>query len=53
LSLRKNARVVDAIAFNQAPLDNAQRARVAYRLSRNDYQDRATLQLVVEHIARV
>ena len=53
LSLRKNARVVDAIAFNQAPLENAQRAQVAYRLSRNDFQDRATLQLVVEHIARV
>jgi single-stranded-DNA-specific exonuclease len=53
LSLRKNARVVDAIAFNQAPLENAERAQVAYRLSRNDFRDRATLQLVVEHIAPV
>ena len=50
LSLRKNARVVDAIAFNQAPLERAQRAQVAYRLSRNEFRDRATLQLVVEHI---
>jgi single-stranded-DNA-specific exonuclease len=53
LSLRKNARVVDAIAFNQAPLEKAQRAQVAYRLSRNDYRERATLQLVVEHIVPV
>jgi single-stranded-DNA-specific exonuclease len=53
LSLRKNARVVDAIAFNQAPLERAQRAQVAYRLSRNDFRDRATLQLVVEHIVPV
>ena len=53
LSLRKNARVVDAIAFNQAPLERVERAQVAYRLSRNDFRDRATLQLVVEHIAPV
>ncbi len=31
----------------------AQRAQVAYRLSRNDFRDRATLQLVVEHIVPV
>jgi single-stranded-DNA-specific exonuclease len=53
LSLRKNARVVDAIAFNRAPLEKVERAQVAYRLSRNDFRDRATLQLVVEHIAPV
>ena len=53
LSLRKDARVVDAIAFNQAAARaTTQRAQVAYRLARNDYRDRATLQLVVEHIAR-
>ncbi len=50
LSLRKDARVVDAIAFNQPPLPGARRARIAYRLSRNDYRDRVTLQLVVEYI---
>ena len=50
LSLRKGSRVVDAIAFNQAPLRGASRIRIAYRLSRNDYRDRVTLQLVVEYI---
>ena len=53
LSLRKDTRVVDAIAFNQAPARNERSARIAYRLSRNDFRDRATLQLVVEHIAPV
>jgi single-stranded-DNA-specific exonuclease len=50
LALRRETRLVDAIAFNQAPLQDAPRARIAYRLSRNDYRERATLQLVVEHI---
>jgi single-stranded-DNA-specific exonuclease len=50
LSLRIGKRVVDAIAFNQAPLRDAGRARIAYRLSRNDFRDRVTLQLVVEYI---
>jgi hypothetical protein len=50
LALRHQTRVVDAIAFNQAPLSDAPRARIAYRLSRNDYRDHATLQLVVELI---
>jgi single-stranded-DNA-specific exonuclease len=49
LVLRADARVVDAIAFNQAPLD-ADRVRIAYRLARNDYRDNTTLQLVVEYI---
>jgi single-stranded-DNA-specific exonuclease len=53
LSLRKGRRVVDAIAFNQAPLRGANGARIAYRLSRNDYRDRVTLQLVVEYIDAV
>lgn len=53
LSLRKDRRVVDAIAFNQAPLRDTARAQIAYRLSRNDFRDRVTLQLVVEHIAAV
>jgi single-stranded-DNA-specific exonuclease len=50
LVLRKDARVVDAIAFNQGPLTDAGRVRIAYRLARNDYRDNATLQLVVEYI---
>jgi single-stranded-DNA-specific exonuclease len=50
LSLRKDARVVDAIAFNQAPLRGASRACIAYRLARNEYRERATLQLVVGYI---
>ncbi len=50
LSLRVDDRVVDAIAFNQEPLPRVTRAQVVYRLARNDYRDRATLQLVVSHI---
>ncbi|HET6473973.1 MAG TPA: single-stranded-DNA-specific exonuclease RecJ [Pseudomonadales bacterium] len=50
LSLRSQTRLVDAIAFNQAPLPESTRVRIAYRLARNDYRDRATLQLVVEHV---
>jgi single-stranded-DNA-specific exonuclease len=50
LVLRAGARLIDAIAFNQAPLADATRVRIAYRLSRNDYREYATLQLVVEHV---
>ncbi len=50
LSLRVDGRVVDAIAFNHEPLPGATHAQVVYRLARNDYRDRATLQLVVLHI---
>ena len=53
LSLRSQSRLVDAIAFNQAPLPETTRVRIAYRLARNDYRDRATLQLVVEHLERL
>ena len=53
LALRKDARVVDAIAFNQVPLANVDRVRVAYRLARNDYRDYPTLQLVVEYVEPV
>jgi single-stranded-DNA-specific exonuclease len=53
LALRNDARVVDAIAFNQAPLADVDRVRVAYRLARNDYRDYPTLQLVVEYIEPV
>ena len=50
LSLRKDARVVDAIAFNQPLLRGVTSVRMAYRLARNDFRDRVTLQLVVEYI---
>ena len=46
LALRHGDRVVDAIAFNQAPIESP-RARVLYRLGVNDYQALPTLQLVV------
>ncbi len=50
LSLKLGDRVVDAIAFNRDPLVDARRVLVAYRLGVNDWADRMTLQLVVEHI---
>jgi single-stranded-DNA-specific exonuclease len=53
VTLRKEGRVVDAIAFNQPLLDHPTRVTVAYRLGRNDYRDNTTLQLVVEHIDTV
>ena len=49
LVLRHGERVVDAIAFDQAPID-ASRAHVLYRLGSNDYLDAVTLQLMVEAI---
>ncbi len=52
LSLRKDARLVDAIAFDQPLLVDAPRARFAYRLSRNDYRDHVTLQLMIVHVER-
>ncbi len=51
LVLRKGERLLDAIAFRQAPLDAARRLRVVYRLQPNAYRDAVTLQLVVEHVA--
>ena len=50
LVVKRGGRVLDAIAFRQAPLDAAQRVRLVYRLSENDYGDPSTLQLVVEHL---
>ena len=47
LALRTGKRVVDAIAFDQAPVD-AERVRAVYRLGINDYMDAVTLQLVIE-----
>ncbi len=50
LVLRQDARLVDAIAFRQAPLAGVTRLRIVYRLAENDYGDLPTVQLVVEHL---
>ena len=50
LVLEKGGRLFDAIAFRQAPLGDAARLEVAYRMEENDYRDSVTLQLVVEHL---
>lgn len=50
LVLKKEGRLFDAIAFRQAPLGDATRVEVLYRLEENDYRDVVTLQLVVEHL---
>jgi single-stranded-DNA-specific exonuclease len=50
LVLGKAGRVFDAIAFRQEPLVDSQRVEAYYRLAENDYRDRITLQLVVEHL---
>jgi len=50
LVVRHGGRLVDAIAFRQAPLEGVKRLRCAYRLAENDYGDLPTLQLVVEHL---
>lgn len=51
LVLRLGERLVDAIAFRQAPLAaGITRIRVVYRPARNDYGHTPTLQLVVEYI---
>jgi single-stranded-DNA-specific exonuclease len=50
LSLRTGRRLLDAIAFNQLPLEDARRVRAAYVLERNDYRDLTTLQLRIVHL---
>jgi single-stranded-DNA-specific exonuclease len=50
LVVRLEGRLVDAIAFRQAPLDGVSRLRAVFRLAENDYGDLPTLQLVVEHL---
>lgn len=50
--LRTEGRVVDAIAFGQAPVA-AGSVRAVYRLAENDYGPAATLQLVVEALEPV
>jgi len=45
-------RVLDAIAFNQAPLETAsgQQLRLVYRLDSNEYRGMLGLQLRVEYL---
>jgi len=42
--------VFDAIKFRQSALPGTSRVRVAYHLSVNEYRDRRSLQLLVEHL---
>ncbi|MGE0625440.1 MAG: single-stranded-DNA-specific exonuclease RecJ [Pseudomonadales bacterium] len=50
LVLKKGDRLFDAIAFRQPPLPDVHRLEALYRLDENEYRDRSTLQLVVEHL---
>ena len=51
LVLRKEARLIDAIAFRQPALaQETKRLRVVYRPARNDYGNTPTLQLIVEYV---
>jgi len=43
-------KLVDAIAFDQQPMDGVSRVRVVYQIASNDYHDIPTLQLVVKHV---
>ena len=52
LALKKDGRVVDAIAFNTEPLPG-NRARAVYRLGVNDYRDADTLQLEISALEAV
>ena len=45
--LRTGDRAIDAIAFNQEPLDGVVRVRAVYQLMTNDYRDVQTLQLLL------
>lgn len=52
-SLRRDGRVLDAIAFNQLPLRGTFSARAAFQLARNDYREQVTLELRILHIEPV
>lgn len=49
--LKKGERLFDAIAFRQPALVDTGRVLAAYRLESNEYRNRVTLQLVVQHLA--
>ncbi len=51
--LKQGERLFDAIAFRQPPLADTSRVLVAYRLEANEYRDRVTLQLMVQHLDRL
>ena len=51
--LKKGERLFDAIAFRQPALQDAGQVLAAYRLEANEYRDRVTLQLVVQHLAPI
>jgi len=49
--LKKGARIIDAIAFRQAPVaTNTEHVRVVYKLSVNDYGQIPTPQLMVDFL---
>ena len=50
LVLKRGERLVDAIAFEQAPLPGIDRLRLVYRLDINDYGAAPTVQLRIEHL---
>ena len=49
LTLKRDGRVADAIAFNQEPIAG-KRVRAVYRLGVNDFGDVETLQLEIERL---
>ncbi len=51
LSLKAGNRLIDAIAFRQAPLPDTKRVKALYKLAKNEWNDRINLQLVVDYIA--
>ncbi len=51
--LKKGGRLFDAIAFRQPALVDTTQVLAAYRLDVNEYRDRVTLQLIVEHLAHL
>ena len=53
LVLKRGDRLYDAIAFRQAPLASPDLVSAVFRLSENDYGELPTLQLVVEHVAKL
>ncbi len=50
LVLKTDGRIVDAIAFGQAPLAGVERVRAIYLLEVNDYGPDPTVQLVLRHL---
>ena len=48
--LGADGHVFDAIKFRQPPLPGTSQVRIAYHLSVNEYRERRSLQLLVEHL---